>query len=57
MDTQLTIEAHVNNVCKLQYIQLRNIGGKVTSEATKKIVQELVTSRLDHCNVPFFDIF
>ena len=54
IDSSLTMEAHVNNVCKLCYIQLRNITKirrYLTTEATKRLIQALVISRLDYCNV------
>ena len=59
IDSSLTMEAHVNNVCKLCYIQLKNIikiRCYLTTEATKRLVQALVISRLDYCNVLFFGI-
>ena len=59
IDSSLSIEAHVNNVCKLCYIQLRNITKircYLTTEATKRLVQALVMSRLDYCNVVLFRI-
>ena len=59
IDSSLTMEAHVNNVCKLCYIQLRNITKircYLTTEATKRLVQALVVTRLDYCNVFFFGI-
>ena len=58
-DSSLTMEAHVNNVCKLCYIQLRNITKircYLTTEATKRLVQALVISRLDYCKVLLFGI-
>ena len=44
---------------KLCYIQQRNITKircYLTTEATKRLVQALVISRLDYCNVLFFGI-
>jgi hypothetical protein len=49
----LSMEAHVNKVCRSAYAQLRNIGQirrYLTSDAAKSLTNGLVTSRLDYCN-------
>jgi len=47
------MESHINAVCRSCYAQLRQIGNirqYITSDATKSLVNSLVTSRLDYCN-------
>jgi len=51
--TSMDMEQHVNMVCRSAYFQLRNIGRirpYLTVQATKSIINCLVTSRLDYCN-------
>ena len=53
MDNSLTMEKHVNTVCKSAYFQLRkikHIRHCLTEGVTKTLVQALVTSRIDYCN-------
>ena len=52
-DRNLTMEKHVNQVCRTTNFHLRRIGSIrrfLTSEATKSLVHSLITSRLDYCN-------
>lgn len=52
-DSAMNMEKHVKNVCRSAYFQLRNIGHirrYLTRNATKSLVNGLVTSRLDYCN-------
>ena len=52
-DSQLSMEKHVNNICKTAYYYLRCIGRirKFLSRPdTEKLVHAFVTSRLDSCN-------
>ena len=52
-DSTMTMEKQVNNVSRSCYGQLRKIGRirrYLSSEATKSLVNGLVTSRLDYCN-------
>ena len=52
-DSTMTMEQQVNAVCRSCYGQLRKIGHirrYLSSEATKTLVNGLVTSRLDYCN-------
>lgn len=56
---QMDMEKHVNTVCRSAYHQLRNIGRirkYLTTDATKTLVNCLVTSKLDYCNSLFFGI-
>ena len=53
------MEKHVNTVCRSAYHQLRNIGHirkYLTTDATKTLVNCLVTSKLDYCNSLLFGI-
>lgn len=52
-DAKMSMEQHVNSVCRSCYGQLRQIGHirqYLTIDATKSLVNALVTSRLDYCN-------
>ena len=52
-DQCLCLDRHVASICKAAYFHLRNIGlvrKYLTTNATKTIVQALVTSRLDGLN-------
>ena len=54
LDSRMDMEQHVNSVSRSCYGQLRQIGHirqYLTSDATKSLVNSLVTSRLDYCNV------
>ena len=53
LDSNLDMEQQVNSVCKSAYAQLRSIGHirpYLSNDATKTLVNSLVTSRLDYCN-------
>ena len=53
LDSSMDMEAQVNSVCRASYAQLRKIGHirrYLTDDATKSLVNSLVTSRLDYCN-------
>ena len=53
LDSNLDMEQQVNSVCKSAYAQLRSIGHirpYLSNNATKTLVNSLVTSRLDYCN-------
>ena len=53
-DPAMTMERHINNICRSAYAELRNIGRirrYMTHDATRTLVNGLVTSRLDYCNV------
>ena len=52
-DSRMNMESHVNSVCRSSYAKLRQISHirqYITSDATKSLVNSLVTSRLDYCN-------
>lgn len=47
------MEQHVNSICRSCYIQIRKIGyirKYLTVNATKALVNSLITSRIDYCN-------
>ena len=53
-DSQLIMAPHVKSVVKKSSFHLRNIGKArrvLTEDATKTVMQSLVMSRLDYCNV------
>ena len=52
-DSTMSMEQQVNALCRSGYGQLRKIGRirrYLSSEATKSLVNGLVTSRIDYCN-------
>lgn len=52
-DTNLSMESHVNRLCRSAYAQLRNIGHirrYLTNDATRSLVSGLAMSRIDYCN-------
>ena len=53
MDEQLKLDGHVNKIIKTCFYHLRNIfkiRKYLSIDATKSLVNALVTSRLDYCN-------
>lgn len=59
LDTTLSMENQVKAVCKSAYAQLRSIGHIrrcLTMDASKKVVNSLVTTRLDYCNSLLYGI-
>ena len=53
LDSRMDMEQHVNSVCKSCFGQIRQIGHirqYLTTDASKSLVNSLVTSRLDYCN-------
>ena len=52
-DSLMKMEQHVNSTCRSAYAQPRNIGRIRrcrTNDATKSLVNGMVSSRLDYCN-------
>ena len=52
-ESNFTMVSHVNSVVKKASFHLRNIGKVrklLTENATKKVMQSLVISRIDYCN-------
>ena len=59
LDRNMTMEKHVSSVCRSGYGQLRQIGHirkYLTTDATKSLVNSLVTSRMDYCNALLYGI-
>ena len=55
----MTMEDHVNNVCKASYHQIRLLGKLrkfLSKEAAAMITHAFVTSRLDYCNSLLYGI-
>ena len=53
LDSNLSIDQHVNFLCRSVFLELRRIGHlrrHLTVDATKKLVSSFVLSRLDYCN-------
>eukprot|EP00745_Piridium_sociabile_P023788 TRINITY_DN3715_c0_g1_i1.p1 TRINITY_DN3715_c0_g1~~TRINITY_DN3715_c0_g1_i1.p1 ORF type:complete len:1177 (-),score=226.07 TRINITY_DN3715_c0_g1_i1:25-3555(-) len=56
LDSSLTMETHVNKLCRSIYLELRRIAHIrrfLSLEAAKKIMSAFVLSRLDYCNSLF----
>jgi len=52
-DSNLSMEKHVNSVCKAAWCQLRRVGAirkNLSNQATKTLVHALITSKLDNLN-------
>lgn len=52
-DSAMSMEKHVNLLCRSCYVQIRNTGQirpLLNTEATKSLVHSLITSRLDYWN-------
>ena len=59
LDSKMDMEQQINSVCRSCYCQVRQIGHIrkfLTSDATKKLVNSLVTSRMDYCNVLLYGV-
>ena len=58
-DSTLSLERHVNNVCKNAYYQIKCIGRirkYLDLDSTKTLIHAYVTSRLDYCNSLLFGL-
>ena len=59
LDTTLSMDDQVKAVCRTTYAQLRGIGHirrYLTTDAAKKVVNSLVTTRLDYCSSLLYGI-
>ena len=61
LDSNMKLDQHVNSVCRncYMYANLRNIGQirlYLTLNATKSLVNSLVTSRMDDCNALLYGL-
>jgi hypothetical protein len=59
LDQNMTMERHVNAVCRSAYSQLRNISRirrYLTTDATRALIHALVTSRIDYCNALLYGL-
>ena len=53
LDTQLSMDKHISNICSTAHLHLHSIGkirSYLTKSSTERIVHALITSRLDYCN-------
>jgi hypothetical protein len=58
-DNHLTLNQHVNNVCKATYLQLRNIGSirrHLNQDTCEQLVHALISSRIDYGNTLMFGL-
>ena len=58
-DSHLTMEKHVNHLCKVANMNLRKIGAirrYLSCDATKSLIHAMVTSRLDYCNALLYGL-
>lgn len=59
LDRHMSMDKHVNSVCRSARFQLRNISHirrYLTTDATKSLVHALVTSRIDYCNALLYGL-
>ena len=59
LDSGLTMQAHVAQIAKSCYHQIRNIGqirSSITDEACKTLIHALVTARLDYANALLYGL-
>ena len=57
LDCHLTMNAHVSNIARTCYFELRNLASIrrfLTGTATAKLVSAFVLSRIDYCNSLLF---
>ena len=53
LDSQLSFDAHIRNLCRCLYLQLRRLGQirpYLSLESAKKLAAAFILSRLDYCN-------
>ena len=59
LDSEITLNPQINDVCRLSYYHLRRVNKirkYLTEYAVKTLVQALVTSRTDYCNGIYFGL-
>ena len=59
LDTTLSMDTNITNICKLAYMRLKNIGQirrYLTKRATTTLVNGMVTSKMDYCNALQFGL-
>ena len=53
-DSQLSMKAHVNQICPASYMHISNISAihrMLTKEAAETLVHAFISSQLDYCNL------
>jgi len=58
-DSELTFSEHVTSVvrrCFYHVMQFRTVRKSLTTESVKTLVQTVIVSRLDYCNIVFHRI-
>ena len=59
LDSDMSLEEHVNSICRTAYYHLHNIGkirGYLDKVTAEQLIQAFVTTRLDYCNSLLFSI-
>ena len=59
MDTSLTMEKHVNYVCRIAYAQLKRLSKIkcfINHESLEIILHALITARIDYCNSLYYSV-
>src|SRR5258706_13791058 len=58
IDNKLTLNEHVNNVCKAAHYHVRALGHVrkyITENTAKTIASSLIGTRLDYCNAVLYE--
>src|SRR6218665_3556843 len=56
LDRDLTMTSHITGLVRTSFAilrQLRSVSRSLTQDATRHLVQSLILSRIDYCNVAF----
>ena len=59
LDSEMNMEKHINSVCRSGYGQIRQIGHIIkylNADATKSLVNYLITSPMDYCNALLYGV-
>ena len=49
-DSAMNLESYIAYVCKIYYINLRNIRNVLTDQSAAQLIHALISSRMDYCN-------
>ena len=52
-DSAMNLESHIAHVCKIAYMNLRNIRkirNVLTDQSASQLIHALISSRIDYCN-------
>ena len=59
LDSELTLQSQINDVCRISYYHLRRINKiqkYLTEHRVKSLVQAIDTGRMDYCNSLYFGL-